>query len=76
MLKASDVFLGLQKALADTEQRIALARDYTNNAVTSYNTRLSLIPDRFIAWLCRFKPRALLSAADFERATIEVKLAE
>jgi LemA protein len=75
MCKASDVFLGLQKALAGTEQRIALARDYFNNAATSYNTQ-SMIPDRFIALLCRFKPRVLLSAADFERAPVEVKLAE
>ena len=44
-LKASELFLKLQKELTDTEQRIALARDYFNQIVTFYNTRLQIIPD-------------------------------
>ncbi len=75
-LKASESFLKLQNALTDTEGRIALARDYFNNAATAYNTRLSIIPDRFVAALARLKPRTLMSAADFERAPVEVKLAD
>lgn len=75
-LKAGEAFLKLQAALADTEQRIALARDYFNNSATYYNTRLGIIPDRFVAALARLRPRSLLTAADFERAAIEVKLAD
>ncbi len=75
-LKASDSFLRLQQSLVDTEQRIALARDYFNNIATFYNTRLSIIPDRFVAPLARLQPQTLMSAADFERAPIQVKLAE
>ena len=74
-LKASESFLRLQQALVDTEQRIALARDYFNDVVTFYNTRLEIIPDRFVADLARLHPQTLMSAADFERAPIEVKLA-
>jgi len=74
-LKASESFLRLQKSLTDTEQRIALARDYFNNIATAYNNRLEIIPDRFIAALAGLKPRALMSAADFERAPIQVSLA-
>jgi len=33
-LKAGGLFLNLQKQLSDTEQRIALARDYFNQIVT------------------------------------------
>jgi len=73
-LKASESFLRLQQALVNTEQRIALARDYFNNIATSYNTRLGIIPDRFVAGLARLRPQALMSAADFERAPVEVKL--
>ncbi len=43
-LKASESFLKLQKQLAETEQRIALARDYFNDIATFYNTRLEIIP--------------------------------
>jgi hypothetical protein len=75
-LKASESFLRLQKELADTEQRIALARDYFNNVATFYNTRLDIIPDRFVAAMARMRPRILLNAADFERAPVAVKLAE
>jgi hypothetical protein len=75
-LKASESFLKLQVSLADTEQRIALARDYYNDIATFYNTRLSIIPDRFVAGMARLRPRELMSAADFERAPVQVKLAD
>ena len=74
-LKASESFLRLQQALVDAEQRIALARDYFNDIATFYNTRLGIVPDRFVAGLARLYPQTLMSAADFERAPIQVKLA-
>lgn len=75
-LKASEQFLRLQQSLVDTEQRIALARDYFNNIATFYNTRLDIIPDRFVASLMSLRPQTLMSASDFERAPVQVKLAE
>ena len=74
-LKVSESFLRLQQSLIDTEQRIALARDYFNDIATFYNNRMDIIPDRFIAALARLRPQTLMSAADFERAPIQVKLA-
>jgi len=74
-LKASESFLRLQQTLVDTEQRIALARDYFNNIATFYNTRLGIIPDRFMAAMARLYPQALMAAADFERAPVQVQLA-
>jgi hypothetical protein len=73
-LKAQDSFLNLQKNLADTEQRIALARGYFNDIVTYYNTRLERVPDRFIRGLARLKPQTLMAANDFERAPVPVDL--
>ncbi|MFA5629469.1 MAG: LemA family protein [Dehalococcoidales bacterium] len=75
-LKASQNFLHLQKELSSTEQRIALARDYYNEIATYYNTRLEVIPDRFVAFIAGLRPRTLTDAADFERAPVQVKLAE
>jgi hypothetical protein len=74
-LKASESFLRLQQTLVDTEQRIALARDYFNNIVTFYNTRLAIMPDRFVAAIARLRPQTLMAAADFERAPVRVQLA-
>jgi hypothetical protein len=74
-LKAQETFGNLQKNLIDTEQRIALARGYFNEIATFYNTRLEVLPDRFIAALGGLKPQPLMAANDFERAPVEVKLA-
>jgi hypothetical protein len=74
-LKAGQSFLSLQKSLSETEQRLALARDYYNSIATFYRTRLEIFPDGVLGGLLGFKPMALLEAATFERAPIEVNLA-
>lgn len=74
-LKASELFLKLQQSLSETEQRIALARDYFNNIASFYNARLEIVPDWFVASLMRLHAQPLLSAEDFERAPVQVKLA-
>lgn len=75
-LKGNESFLALQKELSGTEQRIALARAYFNDIATFYNTRLEIVPDRWIAAIAGLKPRTLMTADDFERAVPEVNLAE
>jgi len=74
-LTAQESFANLQKNLIDTEQRIALARGYFNEIATFYNTRIEVVPDRFIAALGGMKPQPLMAANDFERAPVEVGLA-
>jgi hypothetical protein len=74
-LTANPSFMKLHENLVDTEQRIALARGYFNDIATFFNTRLERVPDRFIAALGAMKPRALMMADQFERATVEVELA-
>ena len=75
-LKANAQFLKLQEALVDTEQRIALAREYFNDIAAFYNARLQVIPDRFVCGLARFKPQPFITAEDFERAVVRVRLAD
>jgi len=74
-LKADQNFIALQQSLSDTEQRIALARSYFNSIATFYNTRLQVVPDRFIAALGGMQPRVLMEANDFERAPVPVSFA-
>ena len=74
-LTAQESFANLQKNLIDTEQRIALARGYFNEIATFYNTRIEVVPDRFIAAPGGFEPQPLMAANDFERAPVEVGLA-
>ena len=74
-LTAQPAFLELQKSLVDTEHRIALARGYFNEIATYYNTRLEVIPDRFVAALGGLKPQPLMLANDFEREAVAVNFA-
>jgi hypothetical protein len=75
-LKTSAAFLDLNKQLSETENRIALARDYFNTIATHYNTRQEQVPDCYVARLGSLKPRPLLSAADFERQAVTFKFAD
>lgn len=71
-LKANEAFLTLQKTLSDTEKRIALARSYFNEIATHYNTRLEIVPERYVALLGAMKPQPLMEANEFERAAVTV----
>ena len=55
-LKANELFLKLQKDLADTEDRISLARGYYNDIATHFNSRIQTVPDNFVACLGRMQP--------------------
>jgi len=74
-LTTGQAFLGLQKSLVDTEHRIALARGYFNEIATHYNTRLEVIPERFVAALGGLKLQPLMLANDFEREAVTVNFA-
>lgn len=60
-LKSSGVVSRLQKALADTENRLELARAYYNNIATFYNAKLERIPDIVVARIARLKEFELMS---------------
>jgi LemA protein len=48
-LNSSNNFLDLQRNLADTEDKLAFARQYYNDAVATLNRQLSTIPWMFVA---------------------------
>jgi LemA protein len=61
-LKASARFAQLQTDLADTENKVAFARNYYNGAVEIYNIKVQSIPSLFVARLLRFAPAEFFSA--------------
>ena len=75
VLKAMAAFQKLQHQLVETEERIALARDYYNNISTHFNTRIEQVPDNFVSMLTVMRRFELISAKDFERASIKVEFA-
>ena len=65
-LKASQNFSELQQELQNTENKIAFSRQFYNDSVTMYNTKLEVIPSNIVASLFGFKPEELFSAESAE----------
>ena len=65
-LRANENFMSLQRSLTEVEEALQGARRYYNAVVRDYNTKLSVLPDRFIAQAGGFTPKAFfqLDSAD------------
>jgi len=56
-LRATENFQQLQGELADTEQKIAVARQIYNDTVLSYDNSLESFPSNVVAGMFNFEPR-------------------
>ena len=65
-LKASSNFSELQEELRNTENKIAYARQFYNDSVTMYNTKLEVIPTNIIAGMFHFTPEPLFKVESDE----------
>ena len=54
-LKASQNFSELQQELQTTENKISFSRQFYNDSVTLYNTKLEMFPSNIIAGIFSFK---------------------
>lgn len=61
-LQANSNFLALQDELEGTENRITIARQDYNDAVTNFNTTIRRFPQNIIAGISGFTPKANFSA--------------
>jgi LemA protein len=72
-LKASANFAGLQEELSGTEGKIAYARQFYNDTVQSYNTKIQTFPSNLIAGPFGFKEREYFEADDPSRGPVQVR---
>ena len=72
-LKANQNFAQLQEELTNTENKIAYSRQFYNDSVTRYNTKLELFPSNIIASMFHFEDKPLFEA-DNEDARKNVKV--
>ena len=70
-LKANDNFLKLQKRITELEERIADRREFFNDDINTYNTRIGQIPDVFVASFMGLKPREMFQVSDDDRRQVE-----
>jgi LemA protein len=71
-LKANENFLKLQMRISELEERIADRREFFNDDVNTYNTRIGQIPEVFVASFMNLKPRAMFRVSDEDRKLVEV----
>lgn len=73
-LKANSNFLSLQEELTSTENKIGFARQYYNDEVMKYNTRLESFPANLVAGPFQFKPATFFEVTnEKEREAPQVK---
>ena len=65
-LKANQNFSELSEELRNTENKISFARQFYNDSVTIYNTKLEVFPSNLIAKMFNFKARDLFEAESAE----------
>ena len=73
-LKATERFAQLQVDLADTENKIAYARNYYNGAVEAYNIKVESVPGNLVAGVFGFRPAEFFAADAGERAPVVADL--
>ena len=72
-LKANTNFSELSEELRNTENKISFSRQFYNDSVTMYNTKLELFPSNIIAGMFNFKARELF-AVESDEARKNVKV--
>ncbi len=65
-LKANQNFASLQKELTETEDKISYSRQFYNDTVTRYNTKLELFPSNIIAGMFHFTAESLFEVDSAE----------
>jgi LemA protein len=73
-LKANATFLELQKRITELENQIADRREFYNDSINLFNTRIRQIPDSFVAKTLGLQPRAMFRVSAAERAPVPVAI--
>ena len=74
-LKANLSFLQLQSRISEIENQIADRREFYNDTVTTFNTRIEQLPDAFVARWLALAPAQLFHVEDADREDVEIKFA-
>lgn len=72
-LKANQNFSELSEELRNTENKISFSRQFYNDTVTMYNTKIQVFPSNIIASMFNFQPRELFKTeSDDARKNVKV----
>jgi LemA protein len=72
-LKANQSFIQLQNRISDIENQIADRREFYNDIVTTFNTRIQQIPDQWVADWMSLKPAEWFRASEADREDVDIQ---
>ena len=72
-LKADRSFLQLQSRISELENQIADRREFYNDTVTTFNTRIQQVPDVVVANWLSFTPEELFKIAASDREDVPIR---
>ena len=72
-LKANQNFLQLQEELTATEDKVAYARQFYNDSVLTYNTKIQQFPTVILAGMFNFDKRDFFDAEPGDIAPVQVQ---
>ena len=71
-LKANQNFIQLSEELRNTEDKLSFSRQFYNDTVTMYNTKIQVFPSNIIAGMFNFTARDLFKTEDEARKNVKV----
>ena len=75
VLKADQSFLQLQSRISEIENQIADRREFYNDTVTTFNTRIQQIPAKYVADWLAYTPAELFVVSDEDRRDVDIRFA-
>ena len=72
-LKANQSFMALQQRISELENQIADRREFYNDTVTIFNTRIQQIPDSWVAGGMNLQPADLFKIDERDREDVNIE---
>jgi LemA protein len=75
-LKANNDFLHLQNRISELESQIADRREFYNDSVNVFNTRIQEMPDAQLAGPMNLHPRTMFQVAEEDKAPVKISFSD
>lgn len=72
-LKANENFKSLQNDLKETEEKIAMSRQFYNDVVLQYNNKIEMVPSNIVASIFKFERQTFFEVEESEKENVKVK---
>jgi len=75
-LKANNNFMQLQTRISELENQIADRREFYNDSVNVFNTRIQEMPDALLAGSMNLHPRQMFQVTEEDKAPVKISFAD